>query len=440
MTDVYMPQHSVPMQQSASDREMLELAAYERGRVAGESEAARRMESERELQSKQMVLPPSEHELQAIANLQRPDIIEINRLTNWQRASFVVGELATAAMVALVISWLDVYRGDLGWSDDYAGDNIGNIGMYNTYLFTSVLGLMFLGQAITNYRVLPINIIPGINRGWYLLMQSCAIICWCVSMVGLVRSTPETTFWSVANWCFALAFALTVSHALWSMFVTLRDACVPVHQGHERPNGLGAENWNESANRLEYTPEQTRDHSGFNTHGRSLYAPAPVNVARTGAHMPQANANLGAQVPVAPANAPRWAESPNTHAEDYWLLPRAKWAVIGFWAMGAAILMEFASIQVTLAAGKRNWPQTDYPIEQQPNYLDETSRQATLIGCLGLMTLLTVCALSYTAMPPRTTLVKNGVLQEQWAGGDRRQSISHNAETVNQGDNRMNVV
>lgn len=429
MTDVYMQPSAVPMQQLASEREMLELAAFERGRVQGEAEAARRMEAEQHANQKQLLVEgPTQSELAAI-NLQRPDVVEINRLTWAQRASFVVGELAIAAMIALTVVWLDVYRGDLGWSNDYAGDNIGNIGMYNTFLLTSVLGIAFLAQAISNYRVLPINLRPGLHRAHYLLMQSCALVCWCVALAALVKSTPETTFWSVSNWCFALAFAVTVSHALYSMAHTLVNACRPVHDDGS------AKNWNESANRLEFTPEQRRDHSGFNQYGRTVYAPAPVNVPRTGAGMPAANANLGAQVPAAPANAPRWAENPRTHAEDYWLLPRAKWANVGFWAMGAAFLMELAAVEVILASGQNNWSQNGYgPNVNQRQYMDETSRQATLIGCIGLMTLLALAAISYMAMPPRTTLVKNGIMLDQ----TRRTSISHNAET-HVGD-RQNIV
>jgi hypothetical protein len=50
---------------------------------------------------------------------------------------------------------------------------------------------------------------------------------------------------------------------------------------------------------------------------------------------------------------------------------------------------------------------------------------------MGLMLLATLIFMTYVAMPPRTSLVKNGILVDPAAANnmDRRTSISHNAET-----------
>lgn len=408
MTDVHFhPQEAGTFDRDRGVGEQIELAAFEKGRMQGEMEAIRRMEAEQgAMQLKQF---PAEH----VQTAQRPDVVEINRLTWLQRAAWTLGEAAAVAYLVMTIFWLHEYRGNLGWSDDYAGDNNGNIGMYNTHLLTAVLGLFCITQAITMYRVLPLNLNPWINRGIYVFWQCCGITALVISLVGMVQSTPEATFWGVEAWCFALALTTYVTHALYSMARTLIEPARPVDY----------ETWAEVNNHITESAEQRRDRSTINQAGRTVYAPAPVSIPHTRANLPPANSNVGAQVPVAPANAPRWAENPNTHAENYFLLPRAKWAVCSYFAVGACTLMFIAVTQHNLAAGKTNWSQG--PDQTVDPHLGERSNQSDLISATGLIMLFSILAIAYAAMPPRTTLVKNGILVDP----ARRSSVSHNAET-----------
>lgn len=410
MTDVHFhPQEAGSLDRSAHlDRgvvEQNELAAFEKGRMQGEMEAIRRMEAEQgAMQLKQFPAEP-------VATVQRPDVVEINRLTWLQRAAWVAGETTAVAYLVMTIIWLHEYRGNLGWSDDYDGDATGNIGMYNTHLLTAVLGLFCISQAITMYRVLPLNLNPWINRAVYIFWQCCAITTLIVSLVALIESSPEAEFWGVEHWCFALALASFVTHALYSMARTLMEPA----------RAVDYETWSETNNHVTNhwgSPEQSRDLSTHNQAGRTVYAPAP----HFGHLAPATNMNVGAQVPAAPANAPRWAENPNTHAENYFLLPRAKWATTSFFAIGACTLMFFAVTQHNLASRQSTWSQGP-PIED--GIMGERSSQSDLISATGLIMLFSILAISYVAMPPRTTLVKNGILTD--AG--RRSSVSHNAET-----------
>lgn len=392
----------------------MELAAFEKGRMQGEMEAARRMESEALVLHKQM--PSDQLALQQQTLLQRPDVIEINRLTWAQRVAAVLGECTSLTHVILTVVWLDEWRGDIGWTNS---DNQNDVDMFNTHLLCSSLGLFFLAQAITNYRISPINMVPWLNRSWYIFMQCCAVICFGLSIAANVRSNPEATFWSVADWCFAFGFAVTALHALYSMIVTLLD---PLHHASINNANGDYSSWSGTGTHLE-TPEQMRDHSAYNHLARTVYTAAPVKISRGRNTVPEANANVGASVPEAPANAPRWAENPNTHSEDYWLLPRAKWAVVGFWAIGVAILMELAALQQIAATGPETWAQG---VNSDNTPMNERGNQAKLISTLGLMVLASLAFMSYVAMPPRTAFIKNGILVD---AGNRRSSISQNAET-----------
>lgn len=203
-------------------------------------------------------------------------------------------------------------------------------------------------------------------------------------------------------------------HALYSIVSTLLEPL------HHRTAAGNYGTWSETGTHLE-TPEQKRDHSAYNHLARTVYTPAP-KVLHRGRNLPAANANVGAQVPVAPANAPRWAENPNTHAGDYWLLPRAKWATVAYWCMGVSVLMMIAQAQALLASGRQSWAQADAGREP----LNQDSNHAGLMGALGLVVLGSLIFMSYVAMPPRTALVKNGILVDP---NNRRASISQNAET-----------
>jgi hypothetical protein len=233
--------------------------------------------------------------------------------------------------------------------------------------------------------------------------------------------------------CFIFAYAVYVFHAFYSMARACLDAGVPVTY----------ETWAEVNNNLDTHHHRRNRWSLFRGKGRAdagptgrdaiagtndrrtLYTPAPVSLLKGRNTLPAANANVGAQVPVAPGNAPRWAENPRTHANDYFLLARAKWANVAFWAMGASFLMLLAAQQQLAAAGRGNWAQGGAPIGE--GIINEDGTSAHVSGALGLLTLAMLVFISYASMPPRTTLVKNGIA---YADMSRRPSISHNAETI----------
>lgn len=420
MTSVLAP--AAPMAAPLPTQQEIELAAFEKGRLQGELEATRRLDAERSMQQKQLLPGADVVANPVVSQVLRPDVIEINRLTWLQRAAFVLGELTTITFLALTIAWLDRYRGDVSWNN---GSDGGNVSFWNTHYLCNALGIFFLANAITDYRAFPINLHPMMNRAWYLFMQTAAIVCFTMALVSMVWATPENEMWSVSDWCFLFGYALWGMHALYSMIVTCLE---PLHHRHVKGN---YSTWSETGTHLE-TPEQRRDHSAYNHQARTVYTPAPHHGfhlpgsgprhTHTGAHTDAA----GAQVPAAPGNAPRWAENPNTHAEDYWLLPRAKWATVGFLAIGTGILMDFASSQQLLATGNSNWAQAPNNGDGDAVPIGERSREASLLGALGLMLLASLVLMAYVAMPPRTTLVKNGILVDPAA---RRSSISHNAET-----------
>jgi len=404
------------LSQQPAINEQNEMAAFEKGRMQGEMEAIRRMEND----TTQLKQFPGDNQLQQLPIVAQPDVVEINRLTLPQWGCEILGELTAIAYVVITIYWLDQYHGGFGWSDANSSDNIGNFEMYNTHLMCSVLGLFCLSQAITLYRVLPLNFNPWLNRGIYLFFQACAVTAFIISLVGLVKTFPETTFWAADDWCFAAAITISVLHSLYSMVVCLLESMFPVDY----------ENWSETSNRVTFeSPEQRRDHSTFGPAGRTIYTPAPVYVPRTASTIPPANANVGAEVPVAPANAPRWSENPNTFAENYFLMPRAKWAVCGFVGMGAVTLMDIAQLQHVWAGGHLTWSQDNSPASTKEN-----GEPNWLISTGALILLVSILCFAYVAMPPRTTLVKNGFVTE---AGSRRASISHNAETLNNNPNNI---
>jgi len=432
-----MPVEPVPVQHGVGgvgmgyDRaalEAAELAAFEKGRMQGEMEAIRRAEAEGPLMK---TMAPTGAELAAQqAVLNAPDVIEINRLTWIQRAAAVLGELCTFGTVALTLVWVLNWRGDLSWDNSR---NNGNHEMLNAGLVAFALGLFFNAQAISNYRLLPLHTNAHINRAWYIVMQLCAITCYIVALAAVIMTFPlgETTFWSMTDWCFILALAVYLPHAFYSMARSVMDAVWPVDY----------ETWAEVNNKIDYGRDHHLDamhraNAAVN-HGvdrRTVYTPAPHSI-RHGKHLPATNANVGAEVPAAPANAPRWAEIPRTHSNDYFLLPRAKWANVAFWAMGATFLMYVASQQHLQAAGAGAWAQDARPVGERgiTGPIDEDGAQSHLIGVLGLVTLAMLTFMSYASMPPRTTLVKNGaaVAPGQLDINDpRRGSISHNAETI----------
>lgn len=229
-----------------------------------------------------------------------------------------------------------------------------------------------------------------------------------LTLVTKVVTPFDTAFWGPQDWVFAAALAVYGLHFMYAVFRSL----TPWRSGHHDESELGRD----KDIHLFASPEQMRDASIGHDGLRTVYtgAPAYSHIKSAGA-----NANVGAQVPVAPGNAPRWSETPRLHEADYFLVPRKKWAVIGFWAMGAAFLMEIAARQNVLAQG-RNWPQGP-GADPYETIIEEGGSQSRLVSVFGLMVFLTLAFTTYVAMPPRTDLVKNG------APVERRNSISaHN--------------
>lgn len=375
--------------------------------VFPELEATRRLEAEQGMQLKQF---PVEHEVPVA--VQTPDVIEINRLTWNQKLAALMGELCGLGSIGVAVAWMMEYRGSFGWSDSSNGDAIGNVGMWNSGYLCGIVGLFCLGQAILTYRILPLNTAAGLNRAMYVFWQLCSMVGLMMCLYVMVRTPPDSIFWGADSWCFVAALFVYATHWLYSMFqLTLARI---------RPTTY--ETWAETGNKLTLheSAEQRRDHSTFNQAGRTVYTPAPVYVPREAGHVPPASQNLGAEVPVAPTNAPRWAENPNTHSEDYFLLPRAKWAICGFVATGASLLMMLVGVQNNIASGRLQWAQG--PLNPD-DPMGERSSHSDIISALGVITFMSVLLIAYAAMPPRTTLVKNGILT------GRRASISHNAET-----------
>jgi len=417
-------------QDAAYDRasiEAAELAAFEKGRMAGEMEAIRRHEANAPLK---VMEPANAVVLAAPVAVDAPDVLEINRLTWLQRLAGLIGELSLLGTIALTAAW------GQRWRNGYAWDNSQNNGehrMLNGGILAFAIGLFFNAQAISNYRFLPIRMSANFGRAWYLFMQVCAGVCYSLAFAVVIMTYPtgETTFWRVDNWVFTFALATWAAHFFYSAFRTVLEHVWPVDY----------ETWAEVNNNLDNTHNRLRLHNrgalsldGKSAHGaavdrRTVYAPAP-RIVRTGRNIPAANANVGAQVPVAPANAPRWAETPRTHAENFFLLARSKWANVAYWSMGAAFLMLIAVTEVAMAAGRGSWSSGN-GVNEPLTPLGLSSTQAHLVGALGVLTLAGLIGISYAAMPPRTTLVKNGGLPVTTGPIDnRRNSISHNAETI----------
>ena len=102
-------------------------------------------------------------------------------------------------------------------------------------------------------------------------------------------------------------------------------------------------------------------------------------------------------------------------------------------AMTTAICMFFVARENALSAdSRRNW--TNDPVTNPTGGLNQLSEQRDFINTAALFTLFSTLMFAYVGMPPRTTLVKNGILVDP-AVNDRRLSVSHNAETKLGGSN-----
>lgn len=410
------------MAYDAASMEAAELAAFEKGRMQGEMEAIRRAEAAAPLKTMEPVGLAAHNTVV----LDQPDVIEINRLTWLQRLAGAIGELSLLGVIALTVAWGQRWREGFSWTNSR---NNGEHRMLNGAMLAFSIGLFFNAQAISNYRFMPLRTPSTLNRAWYLFMQVCAGAAYAVAFAAVVMTFPtgETTFWRVDNWVFTFALATWACHFAYSAFRTILEHVWPVDY----------ETWAEVNNNLDNTHNRLRAHHkgamsldgksarGVEVDRRTVYTPAP-RIVRLGRNVPAADANVGAQVPVAPANAPRWAETPRTHAENFFLLARSKWANVAYWAMGAAFLMLVAVTEAANAAGRGSWSSgngNNEPLDR----IGFDSTEAHVVGALGLLTLAGLIGISYASMPPRTTLIKNGGVV---VADNRRPSISHNAETI----------
>lgn len=420
------------MAYDAASMEAAELAAFEKGRMQGEMEAIRRAEAAAPLKTMAPVgVAPA-----APVLLDQPDVLEINRLTWVQRLAGLIGELSLLGTIALTVAW------GQRWREGFAWDNSRNNGehrMLNGAMLAFAIGLFFNAQAISNYRFLPLRTPSTMNRAWYLFMQVCAGAAYAVAFAAVIMTFPsgETTFWRVDNWVFTFALATWACHFVYSAIRTILEHVWPVDY----------ETWAEVNNNLDNTHNRLRifrkgamSLDGKTVaHGsadrRTIYTPAPRFGVSRFLRMPRflrrgrnaaAATNAGA-VPTATAvGAPRWAELPHTHAENFFLLARSKWANVAYWAMGAAFLMLIAVTEAASAAGRGSWS-SGAGVNEPTDRLGYDSTEAHVVGALGLLTLAGLIGISYASMPPRTTLVKNGGVAVTDA---RRPSISHNAETI----------
>lgn len=362
----------------------LEMAAYEKGRMAGELEAARRLEHE----TQHKTFNNNTTIINNNAVVAVPNIVEINRLTRLQWVAVVAGQLISAAYIVLMAIWAAEHlRSGLGWVNT---DRSGSIGTFNTHIVTSFIGLWFMSQAYITYRILPLNTPTVFQKLWYTFCHAAALACFALSIAGAIMSNANTSprSWSMHAWTSYLATLVYALHAFYSvMKVWLTRRGVSVNKWNETPS---------HSTIAHLTPEQKRDHLNG-----ALYQAGP------GAFF-----NRNRNIDVDARNAahtshtgPHWSERTLAH-NSFFLVPRAKWAVTSLFGMMAVVLIGLGEHQVLgVTADARAL----------------TGPFSTLSGVIGLCVLAGVMLLGYAAMPPRTTLVRgNGVdLVDQ-----RRTSIS----------------
>lgn len=103
---------------------------------------------------------------------------------------------------------------------------------------------------------------------------------------------------------------------------------------------------------------------------------------------------------------PRWSERALLFARDFFLVPRAKWAVASLFGMSMVVLMGLAAQQIMLAAGSSAYITGATPTN---NRLSERSTETWWINALGLAVMLAALLIGYAAMPPRTVLDRAAV-------------------------------
>jgi hypothetical protein len=448
------------------------LTAYEKGRQAGELEATRRMQMGGIENQPQQLIQPNKTFAQDQTVIQQQgvggvmaDLVEINQLTAKQWTSAIFGEILSIGYIVLMAIWLGSERtGGIGWSNS---DKNGSQGMFNTHVLTAFIGLWFASQAYITYRLLPIFTSTTLNKLWYLFCHLVACTAFALSLAAALMSSPSNRSWSMHAWT---AYAALFIYALHALYSCLRIMCAPwgtsvtgwnetysgvtndrgisgrhmtrrggccgrrvVHEdGTEEVVGccpMGTRNnvgTSTTAPRNNLgTSEQIRDGESFNT----VYAPGPsTGLWRSNREatldVDARNANLG-------STRPRWSETPMLSRHHYFLVPRAKWAVMALMGLMATVLMGISEWQVLLASHIQNWPQEVNGSGTNVNNsgfngIGFRSDEAIIIGVLGLCTLLGTLAIGYAAVPPRTTLSKAPINNGAPSSAilDRRTSLS----------------
>lgn len=174
-------------------------------------------------------------------------------------------------------------------------------------------------------------------------------------------------------------------------------------------HGISTSNWNESrSHELAGTPEQRRDYD----RASRLYRAGPGVLwknrdAEANLDVDARNANMGTTQPV-------WSEHAAFSADRFFLIPRAKWAVLSLVCLMSVVLIGIGEWEMLITSGRSNWPE-DVATEDPVGL---TSNESIIIGCIGLATLIGTLGIAYAAIPPRTTLnSKSGVT-------NRRTSVS----------------
>ena len=376
----------------------LELAAFEKGRLQGEMEAVRRMESEGVGGVKSFT---NIHNQTTVVDnaLASSNIVEIEHLTLAQKLAWVVGELCSAGYLVIMAIWIDQYRGGAGWSNSMSN---GNRGQFNVHVITSFIGLWFAAQAYTTYRIMPLRTPPALNRLWYITCHVCALACFGITVAAAILAQPSShsRAMSMHAWTAFLGVFVYALHALYSCMKVLLQHRVGVTISENNETRSVAEH--NSAN-AHLTAEQRRDYEATiptlyraqptTTHGglRPLSTAAPATQYNDDGSVNHTAASL----------APRWSEAPAYTANNFFLVPRAKWAVCGLVGLLTAVLVGLGEWQMLLASGKDQWSSTQ---QNQSNGLNLAGTESILIGVIGLATLLGTLCMIYAAQPPRTIL------------------------------------
>jgi len=410
---VMQPQQPVAVGYSADSgiaaRESeVELAAFERGRQQGEIEAVRRLEAEGHLGRKTFNDTTIINQGVGGVPVATANVVEIEHLTWLQRAAAIFGEVCSIGYIVIMAYWIAQDRGGVDdWSNTRGS---GLVEQFNIHVVASFVGLFAASQAYLDYRLLPLTTRPMINKALYIGWQILALASFAIATAAAILAHPGSHMHSMHAWTAMLALFVYAAHAVYSIFKILFTF----------DSGVQSHRWNESVNVAEaptrhnfhLSAEQRRDH---NLQLPTLYKAAPTVFGRHRVPAEQYNADGSA--------APVWSESPALTANNFFLVPRKKWAVASLIGLVASVLIGLGQMQVLLASGSGYWPQQGAGTGAGDDVgLDTLGTESILIGVIGLTTLAGVMSIAYAAMPPRTVVAKGNYgqlpLNEVQAGRD----------------------